>query len=157
MDPGSALDTLTGPGMGAALVGCVWALAKAIRARSEGAAAKDVAEAASESAAAKAVTELVVQLGQMRADLSRETAARMALEGRVQALQDDLARETSTRMHLEGQIHVLTLEVTKERQARQSAEGWAHSLANELAELRRALTSGHTKLTLPPPWGSGEG
>lgn len=148
-----ALSTLAGPGMGAALVGLVWALAKAIRARSESAAAKETAEAASESAAAKAVTELVVQMGEMRRGLERAAARTAKLEARVVELESQLAEASSRASHLEGQVHVLTLEAQHERSARLSAEKWATSLAGELAELRRALTAGHTRLTLPPPWG----
>ena len=125
--------------MGAALVGLVWALATAVKRRSEASAAQD-------EASAKAVVTVLAMVTDLRRDLERETAARTRLQEHVDRLEVALAESQSRAAHLEGQIHVLTLE-------KQQAQKWATSLATELAELRRALESGHTKLTLPPPAG----
>lgn len=121
---------LGGPAMGAALVGLVWALSRAIDKRASASAAQDTASAA-------AVNELIVQIGAVRRDLERETVARVRLQEHVDRLESALAEAQSRASHLEGQVHILTLE-------KQQAEGWARSLAAELAELRLQIQGSHT-------------
>jgi chromosome segregation ATPase len=142
MDP--IVQWLIGPTMGAALVGLVWALATAIKRRSEGAAAQD-------EASAKAVVAVLAMVTDLRADLDREQVSRRALEQELRELRDDHEEEKSKRQHYESQVAILQSELAVERRERVAAEGWATALAKELAELRRALESGYTKVTLPPP------
>lgn len=89
-------------------------------------------------AGAAAIDELVIQIGAVRRDLERETAARMELQKCVDRLEVALAEAQSRAAHLEGQIHILTVE-------KQQAEKWAAALAQELAELRRQIQGGHTR------------
>ena len=131
------LGPLLGPGAGAALVSCLWALATAIKRRSEASAVMVEAEAKTEAASAGAVMGLLDQLHLLRKDLDRETAARVALQGRVDQLDDELAEAKSRAQHLESQMGIMAVE-------RDQAVQWAKHLAEELAELRRQIQGSHT-------------
>lgn len=141
-----ALSTIGGPAMGAALTGLVWALARAIKRRGEASSALDEANA-------KAVVELVAQLGDLRKDLERETAARMRLEQRVENLQGQLDETESRARHYESQVAILSKQLDAKAEALAAAEKRGESLMGYLRELYSALNSGSTKLTLPPPPG----
>lgn len=111
-------------------LGILGTLAAAWKRRSEGAAAQD-------SAGAAAIAELIVQIGAVRRDLERETAARIQLQEHVDRLENALVEAETRAAHLSGQVHILTLEKAQ-------AEQWARALAEELAELRRQIQGSHT-------------
>lgn len=139
-------EWLSGPALGGAVVGLVWAIARAIQRRSEAAAAQD-------EASAKAVVALLAQLTDLRRDLDRESASRERLQRQVDSLEEQLGAATSRCAHLEGQIHVLTMEAGAERARATQAEARAEALAVELREVRLAISGGHQTITLPPPRG----
>lgn len=137
-------EWLSGPALGGAVVGLLWALARVVQRRGEAAAAQD-------EASAKAVVELVAQLGDLRRDLDREQAARERLQQQVDHLEQQLSTASSRCAYLEGQVDQLTREAGAERARATQAEARAEALAGELGELRRAIQGGHTLPSGIPP------
>lgn len=128
------LEVLGGPALGAALTGLVWALATAIKRRSEGAAAQD-------EASAKAVQAVLIMVTDLRGDLDREQAARERLEREVGVLREELDREKSLRQHYESQYAILAKELELERRN-------SSALKAEMDGLRRDIMG---KITVRPP------
>lgn len=102
------LESLSGPAMGAAATGLVWALARAVQRRGEASAKLQEAAAAQDQASAAGVLAMVGQLAKLNERCEALEAEVTGLRNDLEAANEERTSEREMRLHFEQLAKSLT-------------------------------------------------